>query len=127
DLVVFHDHEVDDATNGSGEITSLTTAEVKQLDAAHNFVPDVGTEPGLPADSYPLRGVRTGEIEAPAGYTADDFAIPTLEEVLAQFPDTPVNIEIKGSGFFNGGSFKHNARLLADALNDSGRTDIIVT
>lgn len=127
DLVVFHDDEVDDATNGTGDITSLTTAEVTQLDAAYNFVPDVGTEPGLPEDSYPLRGVRTGDTAPPEGYAADDFGVPTLEQVLAEFPDTPINIEIKGSGFFDGDSFTHNARLLADVVNASGRTDLIVT
>lgn len=126
-LVVLHDSTVDATTDGSGEVTDLTLAQVRELDAAYNFVPDEGTVPDLPADSYPLRGVRTGEVTPPQGYTPDDFAIPTLAEVFERFPDTAINIEIKGSGTLDVESFLHNARLLAAFLTDSGRTDVIVT
>jgi glycerophosphoryl diester phosphodiesterase len=39
----------------------------------------------------------------------------------------PINIEIKGTSDDDTESFLHNARLLATALNKTGRTDIIVT
>ncbi|MFD0557407.1 glycerophosphoryl diester phosphodiesterase [Stackebrandtia endophytica] len=126
-LVVLHNATVDDTTDGSGTITDLTLAEVRQLDAAYNFVPDEGTVPGLPDDAYPLRGIRTGDVAPPSGYEPDDFAIPTLAEVFERFPDTPINIEIKGTGTLNVGSFQHNARLLAAFLVESGRTDVIVS
>ena len=126
-LVVLHDSTVDATTNGAGAITDLMLADVRQLDAAYNFVPDEGTVPDRPGEAYPFRGVRTGDVAPPHGYTADDFAVPTLAEVFDRFPDTPINIEIKGSGTLNVESFQHNARLLAAFLNDSGRTDVIVT
>lgn len=126
-LVVLHDSSVDATTDGSGEVADLPLSEVRELDAAYNFVPDEGTVPDLPDSAYPLRGVRTGDVTPPAGYTADDFAIPTLAEVFERFPDTPINIEIKGSGLLNTESFLRNARLLAQFLTESGRTDVIVT
>jgi glycerophosphoryl diester phosphodiesterase len=83
--------------------------------------------PGLPPESYPLRGIRTHDQEPPAGYKAADFAIPALHEVLKTFPDVPINIEIKGTSDTDVESFLHNATLLAKILNKTGRTDIIVT
>jgi glycerophosphoryl diester phosphodiesterase len=44
---------------------------------------------------YPYRGIATGDVPPPAGYSASDFRIPTLREVLDAFPNTPINIEIK--------------------------------
>ncbi|ADD39943.1 glycerophosphoryl diester phosphodiesterase [Stackebrandtia nassauensis DSM 44728] len=127
ELVVLHNATVDDTTNGSGEVADLSTDEMRALDAAHNFVPGTGTAPGRPEEDYPLRGVRTGQIPPPDGYTADDFAIPTLAEVFATFPEVPINIEIKGRADTDLLSFRHNAKLLAAFLEDSGRTDVIVT
>ena len=43
----------------------------------------------------PFRGIRTGTLPPPTGYAADDFRIPTLQEVLEAFPFTPINIEIR--------------------------------
>jgi len=126
-LVVLHNATVDETTNGSGKITELTLAAVRQLDAAYHFVPDEGAVPGLPDEAYPLRGIRTGDVPPPADYEPDDFAIPTLAAVFERFPDTPVNIEIKGNGTLDVGSFQHNARLLAAFLIESGRTDVIVS
>jgi glycerophosphoryl diester phosphodiesterase len=39
--------------------------------------------------------MRTGDVMPPAGYSATDFEIPTLQQVLDTFPDVPINIEIK--------------------------------
>lgn len=125
-LVVIHDATVDRTTGGAGSVPEMTVEELRALDAAYNFVPGRGTVPDLPPESYPFRGVRTGEVPPPAGYTPDDFAIPTLAEVLPAFPDTPVNIEIKGTSDLDIGSFLRTAELLAEFLNDVGRTDIIV-
>ena len=52
---------------------------------------------GRPSD-YLYRGIRTGDRPPPAGYTADDFAVPTLRELIARYPDVPLNIEVKGTG-----------------------------
>ena len=39
--------------------------------------------------------MRTGDVTPPPGYTATDFEIPTLRQVLNTFPNIPINIEIK--------------------------------
>jgi glycerophosphoryl diester phosphodiesterase len=115
-LVSLHDATVDRTTNGTGRVRDLTLAQVQALDAGYDF--------GAPA--YPFRGIRTGDKPAPPGYTADDFRIPSLSEVMRAFPDTPINIEIKGTSDTDTASFLRTARLLAGVINASGRTDIIV-
>ena len=52
--------------------------------------------PDQPESEYPFRGVRTGAKPPPDGFTAEDFRVPTLGEVMEEFPNTPINIEIKG-------------------------------
>ena len=126
-LVVIHNSSVDQTTNGIGLIRDMTLDQVRALDAAYNFVPDRSAVPGLPPESYPLRGVRTHDKRPPRGYQAKDFAIPTLREVLKTFRRVPINIEIKGTSDADVESFQRNAVLLAELLNKTRRTDIIVT
>ena len=59
-----------------------------------------------------------------AEHTNEDKAEATLDEVLGAFPDTPINIEIKGSGTPQ--SFLAAAEALGSRLADSDRTDLIV-
>lgn len=92
-LVVIHDTTVDRTTDGSGRVDRMTLAQVQALDAAYWFSP--GCNPPCATGPYPFRGVATGAVAPPAGYAASDFAIPTLREVLVEFPATPINIEIK--------------------------------
>ncbi|HYU67650.1 MAG TPA: glycerophosphodiester phosphodiesterase [Jatrophihabitantaceae bacterium] len=125
-LVVIHNAAVDETTNGTGRIVDMTLDQVRELDAAYWFVPGRSAVHGLPDSSYPLRGIRTGEQRPPAGYKRTDFAIPTLREVLRQFPDVPINIEIKGTSDTDLASFQRTGRLLSKLLNKSGRTDVIV-
>ena len=73
-IVVIHDATVDRTTNGSGAVSEMTLDELHGFDAGHNFSPDGG-----PTRPYRGRGVR----------------VPTLGEVLEEFPGVPVNIEIK--------------------------------
>jgi glycerophosphoryl diester phosphodiesterase len=101
DLMVIHDDTVNrtteetrDRASGYSEVNDLTTAQVQALDAGYTFRPG-HYDKSEPASSYPYRGVRTGQTPPPAGYSADDFKIPTLREVLDAFPNTPINIEIK--------------------------------
>jgi glycerophosphoryl diester phosphodiesterase len=73
-IVVIHDATVDRTTNGSGAVSEMTLDELRRFDAGHNFSPDGGsTRP------YRGRGVW----------------VPTLGEVLEEFPGIAVNIEIK--------------------------------
>jgi glycerophosphoryl diester phosphodiesterase len=78
------------------QIRDLTLAEVKGLDAGYWFRPGTyGHDYSLPDSAFPFRGIRTGEQPPPAGYSTNDFTIPTLAEVFDAFPNTPINIEIK--------------------------------
>lgn len=94
-LVILHDLDVDRTTNGTGNVGALTLAELKALDAAYWFVTDEGTPHDADPTAYEFRGIATGDKAPPAGYTADDFKIPTLEEALMAFPDQLINIELK--------------------------------
>lgn len=126
-LVVIHNSSVDATTNGTGLVRDMTYRQAHALDAAYNFVPGRSAVPGLPPESYPLRGVRTHHRKPPKGYRASDFAISALRDVFRAFPHVPINMEIKGTSDTDVESFQHNARLLADFLNRAGRTDVIVT
>lgn len=75
--VVIHDSTVNRTTDGSGQISEMTLAEIKKLDAAYRFSPDGGK-------TFPFRG---------AGIT-----IPTLREVFAALPAASFNIEMKQEG-----------------------------
>ena len=75
----------------------MTYAELSKLDNAYWFTPD-GVGKDHPDDRYVYRGIRTGERPPPAGYTADDFAIPRFSDLVARYPTMPLNIEIEGSG-----------------------------
>lgn len=105
-LVVLHDLTVDRTTDGSGNVGDFTLAELKALDAAYWFVPGTGTTRDAPESAYVYRGIATGDRPPPAGFTANDFRIPTLEEALARFPHALLNIELKpdldGTGRYEG-------------------------
>ena len=122
-LVVLHDATVDRTTNGSGRVYDLNLSEIQALDAGYNLVPGEGTESGLPPSSYPFRGVRTGDRKPPRGFEPGDFRIPTLDEVMAAYPEVPINIEIKGAADSDLASFLRNAEALAGFLNQLGRTE----
>jgi glycerophosphoryl diester phosphodiesterase len=80
----------------ASQVRNMTVAQLQALDAGYWFRPGTYSHDySLPASAYPYRGMRTGEVQPPAGYSATDFEIPTLQQVLDQFPDTPINIEIK--------------------------------
>jgi glycerophosphoryl diester phosphodiesterase len=73
-IVVIHDATVDRTTNGSGAVSEMTLHELRGFDAGYSFSPDGG-----PTRPYRGRGVR----------------VPTLGQVLEEFPEVAVNIEIK--------------------------------
>ncbi len=75
-LVLMHDEKVDRTTDGTGEIESMTLAELKKLDAGYDWSLDEGK-------TFPFRG--------------QGIAVPTLEEVFQAFPEKHMTIEIKKS------------------------------
>ena len=73
-LILMHDETVDRTTDGTGEIESMTLAQLKELDAAYDWSPDDGA-------TFPYRG--------------QGITVTTLEEVFKAFPDKHMTIEIK--------------------------------
>ncbi|MEI8237887.1 MAG: glycerophosphodiester phosphodiesterase family protein [Actinomycetota bacterium] len=116
-LVVQHDDSVDRNTAGTGKVADLTFAQIHALDAAYWFSTACSDCHDKPAGDYLYRGMRTGKVAPPAGYTADDFALPSLEQLVQRFPNYPLNIEIKGSGAVA----KRAADVLAKQLHDLQR------
>lgn len=72
-FVVMHDAAVDRTTNGKGNVGDFTFEEIRKLDAGYRWTKD--------GETFPFRG--------------KGINIPTVEEVLQQFPDLKLNIEIK--------------------------------
>ena len=97
-LLVQHDDSVDRNTNGTGKVADLTFDQIRALDAAYWFTTACSDCHDKPEADYLYRGMRTGTVPPPAGYTADDFALPSLRQLIARYPDIPLNIEIKGDG-----------------------------
>lgn len=123
DLAVIHDATVDDSTDRTGRVDEYSMDELRGLDAAHWFVPGRSTVHDDPDAEYPLRGARHGDVEV-EGHEPEDFGVPSLSDVLEEFPDTPVNIEIKGSGTPQ--SYLDTAEVLGDQLRSTDREDLIV-
>lgn len=75
ELVVFHDWTIDCRTEGTGETRDHDLAYLKSLDLGYGYTADGGK-------TFPFRGKFVG-------------AMPTLGEVLSEFPDTKFLINIK--------------------------------
>lgn len=73
EVMVFHDPDLDRTTNAQGPIATRSRKEIQSLDAGYHFEDLSGDKP------FRGKGLR----------------VPTFAEVLAEFPDTPLNVEIK--------------------------------
>ncbi|HVL90315.1 MAG TPA: glycerophosphodiester phosphodiesterase [Actinomycetota bacterium] len=122
EIVVIHDATVNRTTNGAGRVDSMALAQIKTLDAAHWFVPGIGTTHSRPAGEYVLRGMATGARDPLPGFDAADFGIPTLRAVLEAFPDIRINIEIKASA----PDTTPYEQALAALLDEYGRADDVI-
>jgi glycerophosphoryl diester phosphodiesterase len=110
-LVVAHDSTVDRPTPAQGRIDEFTVEELRALDFAYWWSPGHDAVTGLADHAYPLRG-RSAE--------NPELGVTLLSEVLRAFPDTFLNLDIKG------GRLPYEQEL-ADLLRAYGRTtDVIV-
>lgn len=121
-LVVLHDDTVDRTTDGTGSVDALPLERISGLDAAHWFVPDVGTAHDRRPSEYCFRGVATGHRRPPPGFTPRDFTIPTLLDVLNTFTTVRVNIDIKRTAPHTP-AYEH---LVAEAVTRAGRGDDVM-
>jgi len=112
-VVVVHDETVDATTDGCGAVGALTLAQLQRLDAAYRFVPGVGDVADPAASDCPYRGVATGRRSPPAGFTADDFRVPLLADVLRRFGGVYVNIDLKRPPGDEGGDEAAVAQVIA--------------
>ncbi len=76
-VVVIHDETVERTTGGTGSVAEMTLDELRTLDAGHDFSPEG-------ENTLPYRGLG--------------LRIPTLDEVLREFPGVAVNIDMKTDG-----------------------------
>ncbi len=113
ELVVCHDATVDRTTNGTGAIASLRLEELRVLDNAYWWVPGEVVAPGRPDSEYALRG------RAPLD---PSLRIATLREVLEEFPDVFLNLDIKQTA----PAVAPYEERLARLLHDYGRSDDVI-
>lgn len=76
-FAVFHDFELSCRTNGAGAPADYTMEELKKLDVGYGYTADDG-------QSFPFRGKGVG-------------MMPSMAEVLAQFPEKEFLIHIKSN------------------------------
>ena len=70
--VAMHDSTVDRTTDGRGDVRSMTSLDLAELDAGYRFVTGA---------TFPFRGVG--------------ITVPTIESVLQRFPDRLVTLDMK--------------------------------
>jgi len=128
-LVVQHDDTVDRTTEASGRVRDLTYDEMQALDSGYWWSGEWGNF-DLPDEDYIYRGVRSGDVEAPAGYSPDDFRVETFEAIATSFPDHVLDVEIKIPRGDDGESDMtfalEGAQALADAIERLDRTDSVI-
>jgi glycerophosphoryl diester phosphodiesterase len=75
-IVVCHDARIDRTTDGSGDVSAFTLAELQRFDAGYRFSPD--------GRSFPARG--------------QGVRIPSFAELVEAAPQAAFNVEIKERG-----------------------------
>lgn len=128
-LVVQHDDTVDRTTERRGTVRDFTLDELQALDNAYWWSSEWSSR-NQPTDAYVWRGVRTGDLEPPPTYTADDFRIETFRSIAQAFPDHVLDIEIKVPGTVGDPDDMafaiEGARVLADEIAALDRTDSVI-
>jgi glycerophosphoryl diester phosphodiesterase len=110
-LVLVHDATVDRTTDGAGPVGALSLAQLRGLDAAYCFSPEIppeNTDQGVcrappPGATFPLRGHQPR------------IALATVDELFAAFgPAQPIHLELKVDS-------RRAARALAERVVRYGR------
>ena len=112
-VMVCHDETVDRTTAASGAIAQLAFADLRTLDNAHWWVPGEVVAPDRADDEYVHRGKAS---EDPS------FGIASLRDVLEEFPDVFLNLDIKQTA----PAVEPYEQLVADLLREFGRTDNVI-
>jgi glycerophosphoryl diester phosphodiesterase len=112
-LVVCHDATVDRTTDGSGAIAALTLEELDNLDNAYWWVPGEVVAPGRPEADYVYRGRAMFETSV---------RIATLRDVLAQFGEVFLNLDIKQTA----PEVEPYEALVAELLREFDRRDDVI-
>ncbi|MGV9206421.1 MAG: glycerophosphodiester phosphodiesterase [Promethearchaeia archaeon] len=73
-FVIIHDDELSRVSNGTGNVSDYSLAELKKFDAAYNFSPDGGK-------TFPYRG--------------QGITFISVDEVLSKFANQKFNIDLK--------------------------------
>jgi glycerophosphoryl diester phosphodiesterase len=113
ELVVCHDPTLDRTTDSTGEIAGAGLDELRRLDNAYWFVPGLDSVTGRPREDYVLRG------RAPRDR---DLGVATLSEVLEEFPEVVLNLDIKRTA----PDVVAYEEALARSLVEHGRTDDVM-
>lgn len=117
-VVVIHDSTVDRTTSGTGCVIEHTLDELQALDAAHWHVDGEGPRTGRADDAYPHRGIATGDVAPPEGFTAADFRVPTLAELFEAEPHAIINMDLKPTEEETRGEVTHDCPAARAALGD---------
>jgi len=96
-LIATHDSEPCHTSDGPcTPFRELNLEQVRGYDFGYWFSPGLATYYDKSLDvPHPYRGMATGDVTPPSGYTANDFRIATFSEILDAFPNTPMNVELK--------------------------------
>lgn len=81
-VVVIHDETLDRTTDGSGAVDNKSLEELRGLDAGHAFTPG-----GVPDEGSDASGEHV--------YRDSGVRVPEFSEVLEEFPELRLNVEIK--------------------------------
>ena len=112
-VMVCHDATVDRTTASSGVIAQLTHSELRTLDNAHWWVPGEVVATDRAEHEYVHRGKASDD---------PSFGIASLRDVLEEFPDVFLNLDIKQTA----PEVEPYEHLVADLLREFGRTDDVI-